>query len=153
MLEGVFESVEIVEFDDTGGFGGIDGRADVAATRTDDAAFERGEGFVDGAVIAIMENEDFRTARDFAGDSNGETIGVRGGERELPVRKVEAALEIFADPELVFGGKHEGDAVFGTAGDGFGDDGGRVAGHGARVAEAEVDVIVIVDVGEVRAVG
>ena len=35
MLESVFEGLEIVEFDDAGGFGGIYGRADVAAARTD----------------------------------------------------------------------------------------------------------------------
>ncbi len=59
MLEGVFEGVEIVEFDDACGFGGIDGRADVAAARGDCFVFERGEGFVDGAVVAIVKDEDF----------------------------------------------------------------------------------------------
>ena len=60
-------------------------------------------------------------------------------------------LELFADPERIFGGKHEGDAFADAAGDGFGDDVGRVAGHGAGVAEAEVDVVVAVNVGEMRA--
>ena len=154
MLERVFESGEIVELDDARGFGGIDGRADIAAARTDDRrSVERGEGFVDGAVIAVVEDENFRTLRDFAGDADGETVGVGGGERELPVGQAEAALEIFADPERVFGGKHERDAFADAAGDGVGDDFGRVAGHGAGVAEAEIDVVVAVDVGEVRALG
>src|SRR5216684_1077448 len=50
MLEGAFERVEIVEFDDARGFGGIDRWADIAASRGDYAVFERSEGFVDGAV-------------------------------------------------------------------------------------------------------
>ncbi len=122
MLEGIFEDVEIVEFDHAGGFGGIDGWADVAAARADDTVFKRGEGFVYGAVIAIVEDEDFRTLGDFAGDSNGEAVGVSGGERELPVWQAEATLEILADPKGVFGGEHEGDAFLGTAGDNVSDD-------------------------------
>ena len=114
---------------------------------------KRGERFVYRAVIAVMEDEDFGALGDFAGDANGETVGVGGGERELPVGQAETALEIFADPERVFGGKHEGDAFADAAGDGFGDDLGRVAGHGAGVAEAEVDVVAAVDVGEMRAAG
>ena len=153
MLERVFESGEIVEFDDARGFGGIYGRADIAAARADDAVVKRDEGFVHRAVIAVVEDENFGALRDFAGDANGETIGVGGGERELPVGQAEAALEIFADPERVFGGKHERDAFADAAGDGVGDDIGRMAGHGAGVAEAEVDVVVAVNVGEMRAAG
>src|SRR5712664_701493 len=104
-------------------------------------------------MVAVVEYEDFRTLGDLASDSNGKAIGVGGGEGKLPVRKAEAALEIFPDPEGVFGGKHEGDALFDAAGEGVGDDFGRVAGHGAGVAEAEVDVIAAVHVGKVRAFG
>src|SRR5205814_10236810 len=116
MLDGIFEDVEIVEFDYAGGFGGIDGWADVAAARADDTVFKCGEGFVYGAVIAIVEDEDFRTLGDFAGDSNGEAVGVGGGVCELPIWQAEATLEIFADPKGIFGGEHEGDAVLDTAG-------------------------------------
>src|SRR5712692_11126670 len=63
------------------------------------------------------------------------------------------APEIFANPQGVFGGEHEGDAFLGAARDGFGDDGWRVAGHGAGVAEAKVDVVAAIHVSEVRAVG
>ena len=153
MLERALECVKVVEFDNSSGFGGIDGRADIAAARADDAVFERGEGFVDCAVVAEVEDEDLRALGDFAGDSNDEAVGVGGSERELPVGEAEAALEIFADPEGIFGGKHEGDARAHAAGDGFGDNVGRVASHGAGVAEAEVDVFAAVHVGEVRAFG
>src|SRR6266403_5449550 len=153
MFEGGFKGVEIVEFDDASGFDGIDGRTNVAASRADDTVFERGERFVNGAVVAIVEDQDFRALSDFAGDANGEAVGVGRGERELPIGEAEAALEIFADPKRILRGKHEGDAFFGAAGYGFGDDFGRVAGHGAGVAEAEVNVFTAVDVDEVRAFG
>ena len=71
----------------------------------------------------------------------------------MPEGEAEAALKIFADPERVFGGKHERDAFADTAGDSVGDDLGRVAGHSAGVAEAKVDVVVAIDVGEVGAAG
>jgi len=153
MLEGCFERVEIVDLYYSRGFGGIYRRPDVAAAGADYALVERGEGFVDGAVVAIVEDENFRALGDFAGDANGETVGVSGGERELPVAKAESALQLFADPEGIFGGKHQGDAFANAAGDDFGDNIGGMAGHGAGVAETEVDVIAIVDIGEMRAFG
>src|SRR5229473_7294096 len=100
-----------------------------------------------------MEDENFWTLGDFAGDANGEAVGVGGGERELPVGEAEAALQVFADPQRIFGGEHERDAFADAAGDSLGDDVGGMAGHGAGVAEAKVDVIAIVDVGEVGAFG
>src|SRR5579859_4178904 len=83
MLESVFEGLQIVEFDDAGGFRGIYRRADIAAARAYDAVVQRDKSFVHGAVIAVMEDQDFGTLRDFAGDADGETVGVGGGEREL----------------------------------------------------------------------
>src|SRR6267143_418692 len=122
MLERAFERAEIVEFDDAGGFGGIDGRADIAAAGADHAIFEPGKRFIHGAVVTVVEHKDFRTLRDFTGDANGEAIGVGGAESKLPVGETEAALEIFTDPEGVFGGAHESDAYFDAARDSFGDD-------------------------------
>src|SRR5260370_1372861 len=119
MLEGSFESVEIVKFDDAGGFGGIDGRADIAAAGADYAVFERGEGFIYRAVVAIVEDENFCALGDFARDANGETIGVGRREGELPVGEAEAGLEIFADPDGVFGGKQQRGPFLGRAGGAF----------------------------------
>src|SRR5258708_21142769 len=90
---------------------------------------------------------------EFEGDANGEAIGVGCSERKLTKGKTEGGVEILADPEGVIGGEHESDAFFGAAGDGFDDDFGRVAGHGAGVAEAKVDVFAAVDVNEMRAFG
>ena len=154
VFEGGFEGLQIVEFDDASGFGRIDGRTDIAAARADCGGVvidDGGEGFVYGAVIAVVEDENFSALGDFAGDADGEAVGIGGGERELPERKAEAAAEFFADPEGVFGGKHESYAFADAADHGIGDDWRRVAGHRAGVAEAKVDVIATIDIGEVRA--
>jgi hypothetical protein len=89
----------VIEFDDARGFNRIDRRADISAARADNAVMERGERLIHGAVVAVMVDEDFWALRDFAGDANREAVSIGGGERELPVRKTEAALEFFADPE------------------------------------------------------
>ena len=91
--------------------------------------------------------------RDFARDADGEAIGIGGGESKLPVGEAEAAGEFFADPCGVFGGEHQRDSVIGLARDRRGGWRGRVAGHGAGVAQAEVNVIVTVHILEMRAVG
>ncbi len=131
-----FERGEIVEFDDAGGLDWINRRADVAAAGAGDAVVERDVGFVHRAVVAVVEDQDFWALGDFAGGADGEAIGVGGGECELPVGEAKAAGEFFADPRGVFGGKHQGDSVIGLARDGCGGWRGRVAGHGAGVAEA-----------------
>jgi len=75
-----------VEFDDASGYGGIDGRADVAAPRSGGAVGMKGdEGFVDRAVVAPVEDENLRAAGDLACQADGKAVGVSGGERELPV--------------------------------------------------------------------
>jgi hypothetical protein len=53
-----------------------------------------------------VEDENFWALRDFAGDADGEAIGVGGGERELPVGEAEAALQVFAYPEGILSGEH-----------------------------------------------
>src|SRR5580692_5120218 len=122
MPEGIFKSLQIVEFDDARGFGGIYWRPDIAAARTDDAIFESGESFVYCAVIAVMEDQNLEAPRDFAGDANRKTVGVGSSQRELPVGQAETALEIFANPERVFGREHERDAFADAACDSVGDD-------------------------------
>src|SRR5271154_3749024 len=149
-----FEGGEVVEFDDASGDIGICGRADIAAARDGGAVGgERDVGFVDGTGIAVVEDQNFRAFGDFAGEADGKTVGVGGGEGELPERQAETEGEFFAHVERVFGGKHEGNSLLGLAEDRFDGGGGRMASHGAGVTEAEVDVVVTVDVGDGGAVG
>src|SRR5580658_8496 len=75
--QGVLERGNIVELDDTRGFRGIYRRTEVAASWSDAAVgLQRGERFVHRAVVAIMENKDLAAPGDFAGYTNGETVGV-----------------------------------------------------------------------------
>ena len=132
----------------------IDLRPHVVGARHGRAFFvERDEGFVHGAVIAIVEDQHFGAPGDHARHAQGMTIGVGGGERELPVRKSEAALEFLANPDHIFVRQHERDAFLDLLGDGFDRGFGRVTGHCACVAEAKVNVGIAVHVGEVRAFG
>lgn len=149
--KGGFEGVEVVEFDDARGFGGIYGGANVARPRDGDAIFERGEGFVYTAVVAVVVGEDFVPSSDLAGEAEGETVGVGGGEGRLPVGEAKAVGEFFGDPEGVFGGEHEGAATIELGGDRGNGGRGGVAGHCARVAQAKVQVAVPVHVGKMCA--
>src|SRR5271169_2966866 len=105
------------------------------------------------AASRLFRSLNSTTRVDFAGDANGEAIGVRGGERELPVRQTEAALQFFADPHGIFCGQHECQTLAEAIGDcvhyGF----GGMTSHCAGVAETEVDVVVAVYVGEMRTAG
>jgi len=62
-----------------------------------------------------------------------------------------AALEFSADPHRIFREKHQRDALAGLARYGIGDDIGRVAGHRAGIPETKINVVAIIDVGEMRA--
>ena len=112
---------------------------------------QRGERLVDGAVVAPVEHEDLRPPGDRAGDPQREAVGVRRGQRELPVGQPEAPRQLLADPQRVLARQHQRDAARRLRRDRAQRRLGRVAGHRAGVAEAEVDVLVPVDVGEARA--
>ena len=90
---------------------------------------------------------------DLARQADGETIGIGGGQSELPVGQSEALLQFFGDENRIFGGQHQRDAALHLLFDGFDGGEGRMPGHGAGVAQAEVDVAVAVHVVEVRALG
>ena len=70
----------------------------------------------------------------------------------MPVRQAEASREFFADPERVFSRKHECDSLLRLVRNCIDGGCGRMAGHRAGIAEAEIDILVAVNVSEVRAV-
>src|SRR5207244_334760 len=75
--EGVFERWQIVEFDHLGCDRWIDGRADVAAPRAGGAIrMKSDEGFIDRAVVAPVEHQDFGTAGDLPRQADGEAAGI-----------------------------------------------------------------------------
>jgi hypothetical protein len=110
------------------------------------------ERLVDRAVVAPVEDEDLRPAGQLAAEPDREAVRVGRRQRELPPREAEAAAELAPDPERVLARQHQRDPVLGLLGNRAHRRLRRVAGHCSRVAEAEVDVLVAVDVGEARAV-
>ena len=71
----------------------------------------------------------------------------------MPVGKAKAALQFLAHPDDIFIRQHERDAFLDLLIDGFDCCFGRVTGHRACVAEAEVNVGIAIHIGEVRAFG
>ena len=147
-------ALEIVELHHRRGLRGIDLRPDVArllnglAVLADDR-----DRLVDRPVVAPVEDEHLRPALDLARDPQCEAVGVRRGERELPVRHAEAPAQLLRDPDRVLGRHHRrhaaelADATRNRAHRRL----RRVTGHRAGVAEREVDVLVAVDVGDAGA--
>ena len=112
-----------------------------------------GERLVDRAVVVVVVDEDLRSARDVAGEPDREPVGVGRRERELPVPQAESSPELVGRDDRVLGRQHVGDPAAELALDGGDRGGGAVAGHRPGVAEAEVDVLVAVDVAEPGAGG
>ena len=148
------ERVEVVERHDPSGQRRIDLRSD--RTRAGDDVsrrVEHGERLVHGAVVAPVHHADLRATGEVAGEAQHEAVGVGRRHRHLPVRESEPPGELAGDPRRVGGRQHGGDAALGLAGDRLGHLGECVPGHRAGVAEAEVDELVAVDVGEPGPVG
>ena len=145
------ERFDVVPLDRLRRFRQVNRRADVVGARAGLAVDLDRERLVDGAVVAPGVDEDLRPAGDRPGEADHGAVGVGGGQRELPVGEAKAASELLADPARVLGGEHQGDAADCLGGDRLGRCGGRMPGHRAGVAQAEVDVGVVVHVGEVGA--
>ena len=152
MGELALERLGVVPFDDARRLVERDRRAEVALARHDAPALvERREALVDRAVVAPVEDEHLRPAGDVAREADREPVRIGGGERELPARQPEAPRELVADGECVLAREHERDPAPRLLLDRAHGRLGRVPGHRARVAEAEVDVLEPVDVAEARA--
>ena len=148
------EGVEVVEGHDASGRRGIHLRPEVAAPRFHAPVRpEPGERLVHRAVVVVVVNGDERPVRDHPGESEREAIGVGRGDRELPVRQAEPSGQLLSGPDRVLRRQHRGDPAPELAFDGGDRRRRAVAGHRAGVAEAEVDVVVAVDVVEVGARG
>jgi hypothetical protein len=147
------EGLGIVELDDRGGLGGIDRGADQAFAGTRPAVLQHDEGLVDRAVVAPREHEHAGAARELAAEAQREPVGVGRRERELPLRQAEAPGQLVADPRGVRGREHHRRAAPRLQPLPHRRDRRRrrMTGHRARVAEAQVRVLVPVDVHDPRA--
>ena len=104
------ERLDVVPLDHPRRFVERDRRTDVPFTGGDGCAVERGKRLVDRPVVAPVEDEDFRSARELARQPDREAVCVGRGKSELPTREPETPGELFADPERVLAGQHQRDA-------------------------------------------
>ncbi len=148
------QRLDVVDLDDAGGLGRVHRRPDVALAGKHGLPVvpELDEGLVDAAVVAPVLDQDLRPAGDLAAEPDRPAVGVGRRQRELPQRQPESAAQLLADPARVLVGQHRRDALRRALADRADDRLGAVARHRAGVAEAEVHVLVPVDVGEARPV-
>src|SRR5262249_57537630 len=105
------------------------------------------------AGVARVEEQDKPWAGDVAGQSDRESVDVGSGERELPDGKTETPRELFDDPEGVLGREHEGEPAPRLFLD-RADDGRRgMTHHRPGVAEAEIEIPMPVDIGQIGTLG
>ena len=106
--ECLLERLDVVELDDLRRGGGIDGRTDVAGASADHPiGAERREGLVHGAVVAVVEDEDLPALGDLSREADDEPVGVRGRDRELPVRQAEPPSELLTNRDRILRRKHQ----------------------------------------------
>ena len=128
----------------------IDRRSHIALAGLDMTI--RGQGrdrLVDRAVIAEVVDGDLWPTGHHPGQPDGKAVRIGCAERELPVFKSEPTLELLTAPDRVLGRQHVGDPpavelAFDRRDGGW----GAMAGHRTSVAQAEVDVLMAIDVTE-----
>ena len=152
-LEGALEGCEIVPLDRPGGHRRVDGRPDVVRPRAGLPLDLDREALVDGAVVAPGIDQDLRPVRDRPRQAKRETVRVGRRESELPAGQAESPPELGRHPARVLGRQHQGDPARSAVGDGLHRRLRRVTGHCPRIPEAEIDVLVAVDVLEPGALG
>ncbi len=149
-----FQRLDIVELDHLGNVGQVEPVGIDAMLGHHLAVPQLGLGLVDRAVIFAVEDQDLPAPGQDPGQADGEAVGIGGRHRHLPEGKPEAARQFLGDRDAILGRQHIGGAA---PGDGLGDRGrhGRwgMAEQGRRIAQAEIDIMMAVDILEPRPLG
>ena len=103
------------------------------------------------AVVAALDLDDQVPAGDRAHEMDGVHGGFGPGVSESPAGQSEAAGELGRDRDRVLGRLGEVGTEAGLGADGVDDGGMGVAGQGGAVAAVQVDILVAVDVVDLRA--
>jgi hypothetical protein len=103
------------------------------------------------AVVAALDLDDQVPPGDRTHQVDGVHGGFGAGVGETPAREAEPAGEFLCHRDRVRGRLGEVGAVLGLAGYGPGDGRVGVAGQGGAVAAVQVDVLVAVDIPDLRA--
>ncbi len=148
------EAIRIIEADDDGMRGAVEGRAELAGPRpAGTVGSEAHQRLVDGAVVAAVEHQNLPAAGHGARDAQKEAVGVRGRGRELPVRQPEALREVPGHGDRIGARQHRRVAEAGPRAQHCRDRLRRVTEHRAGVAETEVGVVAAVGIAQLRTGG
>jgi hypothetical protein len=146
------ERRDVVERHDDGRLAERHGRSDAPPARDHPAVVAEGRvRLVDGAVVAVVDHEHLPASRRLPRIAEGVPVGIRRREGELPLVQAEPLGEHRRRLGGVGCRQHRRRAAPQLRRDGLHGGGGRVADHRPGVAEAEIDVVDAVQVGEVRA--
>ena len=149
MGEFTFESLEVVVLGHPAGEQDVGRRTDVARPGHPlPVRADHDQRLIDAPVIAIVVDQDLGPPRHRPSQPDRPSICVGGGQREAPVGEAESPRQLRADPGSVFRGHHRGGAAeLGESSLNRFDRRGRgVPGHGAGIAQTEVDQVVPIDI-------
>src|SRR5680860_612644 len=142
-----------LNWDHLGGHCRVHGRPYVTWPRSGDAVGDSDECLVYGAMVASVEDKDLRPFRDVSSQTYYKPVGIGSGHSHLPVGETEARGEFLGCKDGVLRGEHQGDSPPQLLGDRIHGGRRRVPGHGAGIAQAEVQVTDAIHVGEIGAAG
>ena len=148
-----FQRCDVVERNGAAVLGQVVGLADQTGAVHGLAIAFAHHHVVDSAVVAAVEHQQGLALGDGARPAQHVAVGIGGGGGHLPVGQAEALGQQLATDHGVLAGQHGGQAIVRLLGEGASDRVGRVAEHGAGVAQAEVDVLMTVHVEETRTLG
>ena len=151
MRQRIAQAIDVVELDDPRELREIRDLTQQARPMDGTPIDESHVRFIDRAVVAAIEDQDLRPSRHGSGHAQREAIRIRRRRRDLPVRQAEALGQQVPHRDRVSGGQHVRQALAGLSHDRVDDRLRRMPEHGAGVAEAEVGVVVAVDVVQRRA--
>jgi hypothetical protein len=150
-IERSLDRIDVVEVDDHGGHGRIMHATHLAGPRQCRPAFpHHGQGLLHRAVIAAVEHQHARPARDHARQAQHGAVGIRGRLRELPPGQAEQRSQAFSHLRHLRRRQHGGEPARRLRGDGRRHGRRGMPEHRAGIAQAEIHVAMPVDIGQLR---
>ena len=111
------------------------------------------EGFIDRAVVAPVEHQDFGTAGDLPRQADGEAVGIGRSQGKLPVGQAESLLQFLCNKNRILRRQHQRDAAAHLFFHGLHGGEWRMAGHGAGVSQTQIHVAMAIHVIKMCAQG
>ena len=154
MLERIFHRLHIIEFHNARGLIQRNWCTKIAFTLHGVTGSIQGcKSFIDRAVITLIDNDDLALAGNQPAITNRMSVGIGRGHRELPQRQSKTSRQLLSNDDCILGRQHRGKAMFHLFGDCSDRWRWRVTRHRSGIAQTQVNVIMAIDIGEVRTLG